>query len=92
MSGRMRATEIWGHENLDKHKRADSGVSILSGNFGTRLLIQFGPLHPAEGPDAFPNKLGFGPEKFVGEKSYRPPTKNIRGWKDPPTDYSPESR
>ena len=74
-------TEIWGHENLDKHKRADSGVSILSGNFGTRLLIQFGPLHPAEGPDAFPNKLGFGPEKFVGEKSYRPPTKTFEDGK-----------
>jgi alkyl sulfatase BDS1-like metallo-beta-lactamase superfamily hydrolase len=74
-------TEIWGHENLDKHKRADAGVSILSGNFGTRALIQFGPLHPAEGPDAFPNKLGFGPEKFVGEKSYRPPTKTFEDGK-----------
>ncbi|MHC4361823.1 MAG: MBL fold metallo-hydrolase [Planctomycetota bacterium] len=61
-------TEIWGHEHLDKHKRADTGVSILSGNFGTRALIQFGVLHPTEGPDAFPNELGFGPEKFVGEK------------------------
>ncbi|MHC4153458.1 MAG: alkyl sulfatase dimerization domain-containing protein [Planctomycetota bacterium] len=67
-------TEIWGHEYLDKHKRADTGVSILSGNFGTRALIQFGVLHPTEGPDAFPNELGFGPEKFVGEKSYRAPT------------------
>jgi alkyl sulfatase BDS1-like metallo-beta-lactamase superfamily hydrolase len=66
--------EIWGHENLDKHKRADAGVSVLSGNFGTRALIQFGVLHPTEGPDAFPNKLGFGPEKFVGEKSHRAPT------------------
>jgi alkyl sulfatase BDS1-like metallo-beta-lactamase superfamily hydrolase len=70
-------TEIWGHEDLDKHKRADDGVSILSGNFGTRALVQFGVLHPTEGPDAFPNNLGFGPEKFVGEKSYRPPTKTF---------------
>ena len=69
--------EVWGHEHLDKHKRADSGVSILSGNFGTRALIQFGVFHPTEGPDAFPNKLGFGPEKFVGEKSYRPPTQTF---------------
>ncbi len=69
--------EIWAHEHLDKHKRADTGVSILSGNFATRALIQFGVLHPTEGPDAFPNKLGFGPEKFVGEKSYHSPTKTF---------------
>jgi alkyl sulfatase BDS1-like metallo-beta-lactamase superfamily hydrolase len=74
-------TEIWGHEDLDKHKRADDGVSILSGNFGTRALVQFGVLHPTEGPDAFPNNLGFGPEKFVGEKSYRPPTKTFEDGK-----------
>jgi len=74
-------TVIWGHEDLDKHKRADNGVSILSGNFGTRALIQFGVLHPSEGPDAFPNILGFGPEKFVGEKSYRPPTKTFEDGK-----------
>lgn len=73
--------EIWGHEHLDKHKRADTGVSILSGIFGTRALIQFGVLHPTEGPDAFPNKLGFGPEKFVGEKSYRAPTKTFEDGK-----------
>lgn len=70
-------TEIWGHENLDKHKRNDNGVSILSGNFGTRALVQFGVLHPKTGPDAFPNLLGFGPEKFVGEKSYRAPTQTF---------------
>jgi alkyl sulfatase BDS1-like metallo-beta-lactamase superfamily hydrolase len=74
-------TVIWGHEDLDKHKRADNGVSILSGNFGTRALIQFGVLHPTEGPDAFPNNLGFGPEKFVGDKSYRPPTKTFEDGK-----------
>lgn len=74
-------TEIWGHEDLDKHKRADAGVSILSGNFGTRAMIQFGVLNPPEGPDAFPNKLGFGPEKFVGEKSYRAPTRTFEDGK-----------
>ncbi|MHC4371963.1 MAG: alkyl sulfatase dimerization domain-containing protein [Planctomycetota bacterium] len=73
--------EIWGHEDLDKLKRADTGVSILSGNFGIRALIQFGVLHPTEGPDAFPNKLGFGPEKFIGEKSYRVPTKTFEDGK-----------
>jgi len=47
--------EIWGHEHLDKYKRADAGVGILSGNFQTRAATQFGVLHPTEGPDAFPN-------------------------------------
>jgi len=74
-------TVIWGHEDLDKHKRSESGVSILSGNFGTRALIQFGVLHPKQGPDAFPNILGFGPEKFVGIKSYRSPTKTFEDGK-----------
>ena len=73
-------TEIWGHEYLDRNKRTDS-FSILSGNFQTRALIQFGVLHPTEGPDAFPNKLGFGPEKYVGERSYRPPTKTFEDGK-----------
>ena len=76
-----KGADIFGHEDLDKHKRADTGVSILSGNFQTRAIIQFGVLHPMEGPDAFPNKLGFGPEKFVGEKSYRPPTKTFEDGK-----------
>jgi alkyl sulfatase BDS1-like metallo-beta-lactamase superfamily hydrolase len=71
-------TEIWGHEDLDKHKRADNGVSILSGNFGTRAMIQFGVLHPSEGPDSFPNKLGFGADKFIGEKGYLAPTKTFK--------------
>ena len=53
----------------------------MSGNFQTRALIQFGVLHPTEGPDAFPNKLGFGPEKYVGERSYRPPTKTFEDGK-----------
>lgn len=73
--------EIWGHEHLDKHKRADTGVSILSGTLGLRALIQFGVLHPQEGPDSFPNKLGFGPEKFVGEKGYRAPTRTFEDGK-----------
>ena len=71
-------TVIWGHEDLDEHKRADAGVGVLSGNFGTRAMIQFGVLHPTEGQDAFPNNLGFGPDKFVGEKSYLPPTKTFQ--------------
>jgi len=69
--------EIWGHEHLDKYKRADTGVSILSGNFQTRAVTQFGILHPTEGPDGFPNKLGFGPEKVAGERSYRAPTQTF---------------
>ena len=76
-----KGAEIWGHEDLDKHKRADTGVSTLSGNFGLRAMIQFGVLHPTQGPDAFPNKLGFGPEKFVGEKSYRAPTRTFEDGK-----------
>jgi alkyl sulfatase BDS1-like metallo-beta-lactamase superfamily hydrolase len=69
--------EIWGHEYLDRNKRADAGVSVMSGNFGTRALIQFGVLHPTSGPDAFPNVMGFGPDKFVGEKAYRAPTRTF---------------
>jgi hypothetical protein len=71
-------TEIWGHEDLDKHKRADNGVNILSGNFDTRAMIQFGVLHPSEGPDSFPDKLGFGTDKFIGEKGYLAPTKTFK--------------
>jgi len=73
--------EIWGHEHLDKYKRLDTGVSILSGNFQTRAVTQFGVLHPTEGPDAFPNKLGFGPEKVAGERSYRAPTQTFEDGK-----------
>lgn len=73
--------EIWGHEHLDKYKRADAGVSILGGNFQTRAATQFGVLHPAEGPDAFPNKLGFSMEKMTGERSYRAPTKTFEDGK-----------
>jgi len=73
--------EIWGHEFLDAFKRADSGVGILSGNFQTRAATQFGVLHPTEGPDAFPNKLGFSMEKLTGEKSYHAPTKTFEDGK-----------
>ncbi len=73
--------EIWGHEDLDKHKRGYAGVSVLKGNRGTRALIQFGVLHPTDGPDAFPNRLGFGLDKYLGEKSYRPPTKTFEDGK-----------
>ena len=52
---------------------ADQGVSVLSGNFNTRASIQFGILHPAEGPDAFPSHLGFGAEKLTGTKAFVPP-------------------
>lgn len=46
-------TKIREHEHLDKNKRADTGVSILSGNFQVRAIRQFGVLHPTEGVDAF---------------------------------------
>jgi alkyl sulfatase BDS1-like metallo-beta-lactamase superfamily hydrolase len=74
-------TVIWGHEYLDRFKRADSGIGILSGNFQTRAATQFGVLHPTEGPDAFPNKLGFNMEKMTGEKSYRAPTQTFEDGK-----------
>ena len=73
--------EIWGHEYLDANKRADTGLSILSGNFQTRAATQFGVLHPTEGPDAFPNKLGFGPEKMGGDQSYLAPTQTFEDGK-----------
>lgn len=73
--------EIWGHEDLDENKRADTGVSILSGNFQTRAATQFGVLHPTKGPDAFPNKLGFGPDKMGGDRSYRAPTQTFEDGK-----------
>jgi hypothetical protein len=49
---------------------ADNGVSVLSGNFNTRAVMQFGMLHPTEVPDAFPSKLGFSAEKLTGEKGF----------------------
>ena len=67
-------TEVYAHEDLLPNLMADSGVSVLSGNFNSRLVMQFGILHPTEGPDAFPSKLGFSAEKLTGEKGFVPPT------------------
>ena len=66
-------TRFYGHEYLVATLNGDQGVSVLSGNFGTRAAIQFGMLHPAEGPDAFPNLMGFSPEKLTGTKAFVPP-------------------
>jgi alkyl sulfatase BDS1-like metallo-beta-lactamase superfamily hydrolase len=65
---------VYAHEDLLPNLMADTGVSVLSGNFNTRAVIQFGMLHPTEGPDAFPSKLGFSIDKLTGEKGFVPPT------------------
>lgn len=67
--------EVWGHEHLDRNVRATTGISVLSGTYQARAAAQFGVFHPQSGPDAFPNKLGFTPEKLLAESSYRPPTR-----------------
>ncbi len=66
-------TRFYGHEDLVATLNGDQGVSVLTGNFGTRAAIQFGMLHPTEGPDAFPNLMGFSPEKLTGTKAFVPP-------------------
>lgn len=66
-------TTIYAHEWMEKHLLADNGVSALSGNFNARAVIQFGMLHPDQGPDAFPNQLGFSIDKLSGEKGYLSP-------------------
>ena len=71
-------TKFYGHEDLVATLNGDQGVSILSGNFGTRATIQFGMFHPAEGPDAFPNLMGFGFEKLTGTKGFVPPDITFR--------------
>ena len=68
-------TEVWGHEWLDANRKASSGVSVKSGFYQQRAMSQFGVLHPSEGPDAFPNKMGFTLDKLLGESSYVPPTR-----------------
>jgi alkyl sulfatase BDS1-like metallo-beta-lactamase superfamily hydrolase len=68
-------TEIWGHEHLDRNRRAAGGVSVLGGYLNSRATAQFGVFHPATGPDAFPNALSFTPDKFLLVSSYQPPTK-----------------
>lgn len=66
-------TKVYGHEWLEKHLMADNGVSPLAGNFNARAVLQFGMLHPAQGADAFPNKLGFSLDKLSDEKGYLSP-------------------
>ena len=69
------ARAIWGREHLDRNRRASTGVNVLAGTHMSRAIAQFGVLHPPSGPDAFPNLLGFTPEKFVAVSSYQPPAK-----------------
>jgi alkyl sulfatase BDS1-like metallo-beta-lactamase superfamily hydrolase len=67
-------TELYAHEDMLPNLLADNGISALSGNFSARMVVQFGMLHPTEGPDAFPSKLGFSADKLTGEKGFVPPT------------------
>lgn len=67
--------ELWGHEWLDRNRTAGSGVGPLAGFYQARAVSQFGVFHPTEGPDSFPNNLGFTPERLLSESSYRPPEK-----------------
>lgn len=67
--------EVWGHEHLDRNRSRSSGISVLSGTYQARAAAQFGVFHPPSGPDAFPNMLGFTPEKLTAESSYQPPTR-----------------
>lgn len=66
--------EVWGHEYLDRNRNTSSGISVLSGIYQARASAQFGVFHPRSGPDAFPNQLGFTPEKLLAGSSYQPPT------------------
>jgi len=67
--------EVWGHEHLDRNRSASTGISVLSGTYQARGAAQFGVFHPQSGPDAFPNTLGFTPEKLLAGSSYQPPTR-----------------
>jgi alkyl sulfatase BDS1-like metallo-beta-lactamase superfamily hydrolase len=67
--------EVWGHEHLDRNRNTSSGISVLSGTYQARAAAQFGVFHPLSGPDAFPNKLGFPPEKLLAGSTYQPPTR-----------------
>jgi alkyl sulfatase BDS1-like metallo-beta-lactamase superfamily hydrolase len=67
--------EVWGHEHLDRNLRTSTGVSVLSGAYMARTAAQFGVFHPTSGADAFPNTLGFTPDKLLAESSYQPPTR-----------------
>lgn len=68
-------SELWGSELLDANRNAEFGLSPFRGVAQSRAVAQFGVLHPPSGPDAFPNKLGFSPDKLGGETSYQPPEK-----------------
>jgi alkyl sulfatase BDS1-like metallo-beta-lactamase superfamily hydrolase len=70
-----RGAEVWGHEYLDRNRNTSSGISVLSGIYQARAAAQFGVFHPRSGPDAFPNQLGFPPEKLFAGSSYQPPTR-----------------
>jgi len=63
------------HEYLDRNRSTSTGISVLSGIYQARAAAQFGVFHPQSGPDAFPNKLGFTPEKLQVQSSYKPPTR-----------------
>ena len=47
-------TELWGHEHLDRNRRASTGVSVLSGLYQARAMAQFGVFHPPHGPGRLP--------------------------------------
>lgn len=68
-------SELWGSEILDSTREAEFGLTPVRGVAQSRAIAQFGVLHPPSGPDAFPNVMGFGPEKLTGEASYTPPEK-----------------
>jgi alkyl sulfatase BDS1-like metallo-beta-lactamase superfamily hydrolase len=68
-------TEVWGHEHLDRNRRASGGLNVLGGALLSRTIAQFGVFHPTTGPDAFPNAMSFTPEKFLSVSSYQAPTK-----------------
>jgi alkyl sulfatase BDS1-like metallo-beta-lactamase superfamily hydrolase len=70
-----KGAEVWGHEYLDRNRNTSSGISVLSGIYQARAAAQFGVFHPRSGPDAFPNQLGFPPEKLLAGSSYQPPTR-----------------
>jgi alkyl sulfatase BDS1-like metallo-beta-lactamase superfamily hydrolase len=67
--------EVWGHEHLDRNRSRSTGISVVSGTYQARAAAQFGVFHPRRGPDAFPNTLGFTPEKLLAGSSYQPPTR-----------------
>lgn len=66
-------TVIWGHEDLDRIRRATSGVSVKTGVLNERTIAQFGMFHPDEGADSFPSLMRLFPEKLLSESSYEPP-------------------